>query len=59
MILLQRLSGLLAVNHPRNAESIDAHAEPDGPEGLLKRHLHRAVFCQGVKDRFRFADSLV
>src|SRR5437870_8807061 len=37
--------GLLAVNHPRNPESIYAHAEARRPERLLNRHLHGSVLC--------------
>src|SRR5260370_33619685 len=32
-----------AVDHPGNAEPIDAHAESLGPECLAKRHVHRAA----------------
>src|SRR5271165_1514670 len=42
----------LAINHPRNAELIDKHAEAGGPESLLERHPHRSFFCQSVKDPF-------
>src|SRR5690348_11878449 len=42
----------LAINHPRNPEAVDKHAESLGPEGLLKRHVHRSTFCQRLKDPF-------
>src|SRR4051812_1875775 len=45
---------LFAVDHPRRTEAIRQHAEPGGPEGLLDRHPHRAVFRQGVKYPFGF-----
>src|SRR6266516_639749 len=48
----RQLRGWLAVNHPGYVKSIDAHAETRGPEGLLKGHLHCAIFCQCVKDAF-------
>src|SRR6266478_928442 len=47
-----RLVSLLAVNHPRRTESIPQHAETNGPEGLLDRHLYCPAFCQGVKYAF-------
>src|SRR5262245_10025880 len=35
---------LFAVDHPGRAELIDQHPEAMRPEGLLDRHLHRALF---------------
>src|SRR6266576_2550078 len=49
-------TGLLAVNHPRNTELIDAHTETWRPERLLEWHLHVAVFRQCVKDAFPLSD---
>src|SRR5258708_16797381 len=40
---------LLAVNHPRDTESINEHTKSRSPECLPERHRHRTVFHQGVK----------
>src|SRR6267378_3827597 len=47
-------TSLLAINHPRDAESIDHHAESRGPEGLLHWHLHFTALLQFLKDPFSF-----
>src|SRR6267378_4658511 len=47
-------TSLLAVNHPRYAESIDNHAESRRPEGLLHWHLHFTALLQFLKDPFSF-----
>src|SRR5713101_8751456 len=52
----QVLRRLLTVNHPRNAESIDAHAEARRPERRLKRHRHTSVLSQSVEDTLSFGD---
>src|SRR5688572_10396005 len=50
-----RISGRTrAVHHPGHAEPIDRAAVAQGPEGLLDRHLHLAVFGQGLEDTLRF-----
>src|ERR1700694_355405 len=40
---------LVAVDHPRYAESIEDHSEAQRPEGPLDRHLHRPVLGQGLE----------
>src|ERR1700687_5426292 len=40
---------LLAVNHPRDAESIDEHTKSCGPECFPERHRHRTVLHQSVE----------
>src|SRR5258708_5746370 len=40
------------VNHPRYAELIDEHTKSDGPKCLLKRHLNRPIFFEGMKYAF-------
>src|SRR5215468_2066521 len=44
---------LVAVDHPRDAETVDAHAEPGGPERLPDRHGDGAFFRQRLEDAFR------
>ena len=51
----RELRSVPAVDHPRDAESIDKHAKTGGPEGLLDRHCHRSVFRQGLKYAFCFS----
>src|SRR5262245_40642543 len=40
----------LAVDQPRNPESINDLAEPQRPEGFLKGYLHGAPFRQSIED---------
>src|ERR1700694_3807836 len=47
-------ASLLAVNHPRDAKSIDNHAKARRPERLLDRHMHLTAFRQFLKDAFCF-----
>ncbi len=49
------LRPLICINHPRNAESIDAHAKSRRPKGLLKRHCHLSVLSQGIEDALAFS----
>src|SRR3546814_6417079 len=46
-----------AVDHPGNAEAVDEHAEANGPEGLLERHPHSAVFRQRAENALRLRRS--
>src|SRR5258708_17431850 len=43
------LGCLPAVNHPRDAESIDQHTKSHGPECFPEWHRHGTVFHQSVK----------
>src|SRR5262245_64811367 len=45
---------LVAVDHPRDAELIDQHAEALGPERLLYRHADGAVVGERREDAFSF-----
>src|ERR1700694_220483 len=52
------LGGLFGVNHPRDAELIDAHPKAWRPEGLLERHFHSFVLSQSFKDPLTFGAVL-
>src|SRR6266851_5966590 len=47
-------TSLLAIHHPRYAESIDNHTEARRPERLLQRHLHFTALLQFLKDALPF-----
>src|SRR5215210_6666950 len=49
-----RSGRLLAIDHPWRAEAVDEHAEPDCPEGLLDRHLHRPALRERLEDALGF-----
>jgi len=41
---------MLDIDHPRDAEAVDEHAEAFGPEGLAVGLLHRAALGESVED---------
>src|SRR5262249_4546750 len=51
---VSHLYSLVAINHPRNAEAIDADAKALCPESLLIRHGRCAACGKCVEDAFCF-----
>src|SRR5262249_39702733 len=49
---------LFAVDHPRDAELIDQHAEAAGPECLLQRHSDFALLLEGGEHALRLLGIL-
>src|SRR5919106_1771418 len=45
---------LLAIDHPRYAETIDAHPEPRSPERGRERHLDCSIFRKSTEYLFTF-----